>query len=78
MHEFMQWAVLVALACGATFAVWILDACLVISGVIARKLLPNRATDVVLGVAVFLAVMLGAPALIVLWGFASGRLPISQ
>jgi hypothetical protein len=63
MTGFMEWVVLVALAFGATFAMWVLDAC-----VIATK-------SQWLGGALFMFLLLGLPILAVLWGFATGRLP---
>lgn len=69
MQDFMAWAVMVALAFGATFAVWILDACIDIAGQVSRHPLA--------GLAMFLFLMLGIPILTVGWGFASGRLPIA-
>lgn len=74
MHEFMQWAVLVALACGATFAVCILDACSTIAAATSRKLF-GKPPGPLAGLGLFLFLLIGLPALTVLWGFASGRLP---
>lgn len=74
MHEVMQWAVLVALACGATFSVWFLEACMTVAAEISRKLL-RKPADPFLGAVLFLFVLIGLPVLAVLWGFATGRLP---
>jgi hypothetical protein len=66
MDSFFEWAVLVALAFGATFAMWLLDAC-----VILAKGHQFR------GGALFLFLLVGVPAIAVIWGFATGRLPVN-
>jgi hypothetical protein len=67
IHDAMAWAVMVALAFGATFAVWILDACIQITGRVSRH--PFA------GLFLFLFVMIGLPVLAVTWGYATGQLP---
>jgi hypothetical protein len=64
MDGFMDWALMVALAFGAAFAVWILDACVIL----ARG-------NQFLGGALFMLLMLGLPIVAVIWGFATGALP---
>lgn len=67
-YAFMEWAVLIALALGATLAVWILDACVHVAGRVSRNPLG--------GLFLFLFLMVGVPILAVIWGFANGRLPV--
>lgn len=74
----MQWvsgliehAVLIALALGATSAVWLLQGCILAT----RKLQKPSRPDPFQGGALFLFLLLGVPILAVAWGFATGRLP---
>ena len=75
VHGFMEWAVLVALAFGATFAMAILDACGTIAAAICRKLWPATPPHPFLGGILFLFLLIGLPILAVTGGYATGRLP---
>jgi hypothetical protein len=72
----MKLAVVLALAFGATFAGRLLQACLDIGVAIHRALFPDAAPSPWPGMALFFFLLMGAPVLAVIWGFATGRLPV--
>jgi hypothetical protein len=75
----MEWVILVALAFGATFAVWILDACVDIAAIVCRRVWPRmRPRDIAyIGGGLYMFLMLGVPIIAVAWGFATGQLPVN-
>lgn len=78
MQGFIEWVLMIALAFGAPFAMWILDACVDIAAIVCRRFWPRmRPRDIsYVGGAFFMFLMLGVPIIAVAWGFATGRLPV--
>lgn len=77
LSAFQELAVLVALALGATFAKWLLDALITLSDDL-RRIFPRLTRSPALPALLFMGVMVGIPAIMVAWAFATGRLPIPQ
>jgi len=77
MESLVEWVCMVALAFGATFAAWTLEACTDIATIVCRRLWPKMLPGdiAMVGGAIFMFLMVGLPVLAVLWGFATGRLP---
>ena len=76
MSELLEWVLLVALAFGATFAMWLLEACTGLAAIICRPFRTHPRDVSYVGGALFMFLMLGVPVLAVAWGFATGRLPV--
>lgn len=64
----MEVVVLVALALGTLLAAWILEACTALTNAVSRKLYPHRRPDPFVGGALFLFLMIGIPAIVVVAG----------
>ena len=76
--EFLEWLMMLCLALGSVFAAWTLDACCDVAKIVCRRFWPRmRPREIAhIGGAIYLFLMLGLPVIAVVWGFATGRLPV--
>ena len=75
MADLVERVLMLALAFGAIFTVWMLDACMDVAAIICRRFRMHPRDVSYIGGALFMFLMFGVPVLAVAWGFVTGRLP---